>query len=70
GGMVRVVGYPSTGAIAFVGQDDNAVAMGRARAVAKSLTSLGVPARKILVAADTAPHSAYDDSGAKVSIEY
>ena len=69
GGVVRVMGYPSSGAVAFIGQDDATVALGHARAVAKSLTALGVPARKILIAAESAP-SAYDDSGAKVSIEY
>lgn len=70
GGVVRIVGYPSPGAVSFVGQDDASVALGRAKAVAKSLTSLGVPARKIMVAADPAAPSAFDDSGAKVSIEY
>jgi hypothetical protein len=70
GGVIRVVGYSSPGAVSFVGQDDVSVAMGRAKAVAKSLTALGVPARKIMVAADPAGASAFDDSGAKVSIEY
>lgn len=70
GGVVRIVGYPSPGAISFAGQDDASVAMGRAKAVAKSLASLGVPAKKIMVAADPAAPSAFDDSGAKVSIEY
>lgn len=70
GGRIRVVGYATSGAVSFVGQDENSVAMGRAREVAKSLTALGVPAKKILVAADPAGASAYDDSGAKVSIEY
>lgn len=70
GGVVRIVGYPSPGAVSFVGQDDASVAMGRARAVAKSLASLGVPARKIMVAADPVAPSTFDDSGAKVSIEY
>jgi hypothetical protein len=70
GGVIRVVGYSAPGAVSFVGQDDVSVAMGRAKAVAKSLTALGVPARKIMVAADPAGASAFDDSGAKVSIEY
>ena len=70
GGVVRIVGYPSPGAVSFVGQDDASVALGRAKAVAKSLTSLGVSAKKIMVAADPAAPSAFDDSGAKVSIEY
>lgn len=70
GGVVRVVGYSSPGAVSFAGQDDASVALGRAKAVAKSLTALGVPARKIMVAADPAGASAFDDSGAKVSIEY
>lgn len=70
GGVVRIVGYPSPGAVSFAGQDDASVALGRARAVAKSLTALGVPAKKIMVAADPTAPSAYDDSGAKVSIEY
>ncbi|EME68451.1 hypothetical protein H261_18365 [Paramagnetospirillum caucaseum] len=70
GGVVRVVGYPSPGAVSFAGQDDASVALGRAKAVAKSLTGLGVPARKIMVAADPAASSAFDDSGARVSIEY
>jgi len=70
GGVVRIVGYPSPGAVSFAGQDDASVALGRAKAVAKSLTGLGVPAKKILVAADPMAPSAFDDSGAKVSIEY
>ncbi len=70
GGVVRIVGYPSPGAVSFVGQDDNSVAMGRAKAVAKSLAALGVPARKIMVAADPVAATAFDDSGARVSIEY
>lgn len=70
GGIVRVTGYGAPGAVSFAGQDDAAVAMSRAKAVAKSLTALGVPARKIMVAADPAGASAFDDSGAKVSIEY
>ena len=70
GGVVRIVGYPAPGAVSFVGQDDASIAMGRAKAVAKSLAALGVPARKIMVAADSAAASAFDDSGARVSIEY
>lgn len=70
GGVVRVVGYASPGAVSFVGQDDASVALGRAKAVAKSLAALGVPSRKIMIAADPAGASAFDDSGAKVSIEY
>jgi hypothetical protein len=70
GGVVRIVGYPSPGAVSFAGQDDASVALGRARAVAKSLTALGVPAKKILVAAEQTATSSFDDAGAKVSIEY
>ncbi|KIL97124.1 hypothetical protein CCC_00185 [Paramagnetospirillum magnetotacticum MS-1] len=70
GGVVRIVGYPAPGAVSFAGQDDASVALTRAKAVAKSLTALGVPARKIMVAADAAGPSSFDDSGAKVSIEY
>lgn len=70
GGVVRIVGYATPGAVSFIGQDDSSVALGRAKAVAKSLTALGVPSRKIMIAADPAGASAFDDSGAKVSIEY
>jgi hypothetical protein len=67
GGVVRVLGQAS-GGISFVG-DDETIAAHRANAVAKALTGMGVPARKVLVATDTAS-GGYDDSGARVSIEY
>ncbi|RAU20149.1 hypothetical protein CU669_19860 [Paramagnetospirillum kuznetsovii] len=69
GGVVRVLGLSSSGPISFVGGDDEEVATQRANMVAKALTGMGVPARKVLVAADTAS-GGYDDSGARVSIEY
>lgn len=68
GGIVRVVGLPLPGGVSFIGEDDR-VALGRANAVAKALVALGVPARKIQVAADPAA-SPYDDAGARISIEY
>jgi len=68
GGVVRIVGQVSPGGVSFVG-DEEVVAERRANAVAKALTGMGVPARKILVAADPVS-SSYDDAGAKVSIEY
>lgn len=70
GGRIRVIGYAAPGGVSFVGQDEAKVAMGRAKEVAKTLAALGVPARQILVAAEPTAASAYDDSGAKVSIEY
>ncbi|OAN52139.1 hypothetical protein A6A04_00040 [Paramagnetospirillum marisnigri] len=69
GGVVRVLGQAPSGAISFAGEDDQVVASRRAQTVAKALTGLGVPARKVLVAADPSS-GGYDDSGARVSIEY
>ena len=68
GGTVRILGLAPSGPISFAGGDDSAVAAQNARAVAKALTGLGVPARKVLVASDAS--GGFDDSGAKVSIEY
>ncbi len=69
GGTVRILGQSSSGPISFVGGDDDEIAARRATMVAKALTGMGVPARKVLVATDTAS-GGYDDSGARVSIEY
>ncbi len=70
GGTVRIVGYPPSGAVSFVGDDDGGAAQARANTVAKALAGMGVPARKLLVAADPAGPGGFDDTGASVSIEY
>ena len=69
GGVIRIVGLAPSGAVSFADGDETAIATQRANAVARALTHLGVPARKVLVAADPAA-GGYDDAGAKVSIEY
>jgi hypothetical protein len=68
GGTIRVLGLVPSAPISFAGGDESAVAAQNARAVAKALTGMGVPARKVLVASDAS--GGFDDSGAKVSIEY
>jgi hypothetical protein len=68
GGTVRVLGLIPSGPISFVGGDESTIAAQHAQMVAKALTGMGVPARKVLVASDAS--SGFDDSGAKVSIEY
>ncbi|MDO8605733.1 MAG: hypothetical protein Q7R40_04295 [Phaeospirillum sp.] len=70
GGVIRIVGLAPSGPISFIGSDESDIAARRANAVAKALTGMGVPARKVLVAADSSGGVAFDDSGAKVSIEY
>jgi hypothetical protein len=70
GGVVRILGQYTPTAISFANQDPDTVAMARARAVAKALTGMGVPAGKVKVAADPAGAGWFGDSGAKVSIEY
>ncbi|TAN79304.1 MAG: hypothetical protein EPN20_00510 [Magnetospirillum sp.] len=70
GGVIRIVGLAPSGAISFAGGDETAIATQRANAVAKALTGMGVPARKVLVAADPSGGMGFDDAGAKVSIEY
>jgi outer membrane protein OmpA-like peptidoglycan-associated protein len=70
GGTIRIVGLAPSGPISFIGGDESDIAIRRANAVAKTLTGMGVPARKVLVAADPSGGVAFDDSGAKVSIEY
>ena len=69
GGVIRIVGLAPSGPVSFADGDDTEVATRRANAVAKVLTHLGVPARKLLVAADPSG-GGYDDGGARVSIEY
>ncbi|CAA7621060.1 hypothetical protein [Magnetospirillum sp. SS-4] len=71
GGVVRVLGLSSPGAVSFVGLSPEMVAGARARTVARTLASLGVPARKVVTASDSAGLSGGpDDSGARISIEY
>lgn len=70
GGVVRVLGQASPGAIAFVGLDPEMVAASRARTVARTLTSMGVPARKVLIASESPAAAGHDSAGARISIEY
>jgi outer membrane protein OmpA-like peptidoglycan-associated protein len=67
-GTVRVVGMAAQGPISFVGDAED-LAQRRANAVAAALTGMGVPKSKVLVAAESGA-GIFDDSGARISIEY
>jgi len=68
GGVIRIVGQAPSGVVSFAG-DETTLAAQRANAVAKALTQMGVPARKVLVASNPSA-GGYGEGGATVSIEY
>ena len=68
GGVIRIVGQAPSGVISFAG-DETTLAARRADTVAKALTQMGVPARKVLVASVPSA-GGYGEDGATVSIEY
>ncbi|CAA7627099.1 conserved hypothetical protein [Candidatus Terasakiella magnetica] len=70
GGTVRVLGYPSSEAISFVGLDEATLAAARANAIAKTLVAMGIPARKVMASSETVAPVALTDTSASISIEY